>query len=437
MDSSDKLGQTYSVCPVCLRRLKAVRVSRDGAVYLERDCPEHGHFSTLVWRNFLDITEWAEAATPIGEGENTACPHACGICADHRRQTCCVLMEITQRCNMSCSFCFADGSDYADTQPEPSLNELSEQMRSFVRPGETLLQLSGGEPTVRDDLPEIIREAKRLGCKYVQLNSNGIRLAKESDFVGELAEAGLSFVFMQFDGTDDDIYRRLRGRELLDIKKRAIANCAEHNIGVTLVPTLVRGVNVYNIRDILDFAVSHSPAVRGVHFQPVCFMGRIPNPPTDDERITLDELIHLINSKWPSLPRDAKLEPSCCDHPLCGFHSDFVVLEDSSLYSLNREAGTSCCDTDPSEKNREFVGRRWLRQSDRSCCGGSASDGGDISNMEYFVKRVKSHGFTITAMAFQDAWNLDLERLRSCSLHVYHDGGLKPFCSRYLTAGYI
>ena len=44
--------------------------------------------------------------------------------------------------------------------------------------GEPLLQLSGGEPTLRDDRPELIRYAKEAGCSYVQTNTNGIRLAQ-------------------------------------------------------------------------------------------------------------------------------------------------------------------------------------------------------------------------------------------------------------------
>ena len=56
----------------------------------------------------------------------------------------------------------------------------------------------------------------------------------------------------------------------------------------------------------------------------------------------------------------------------------------------------------------------------------------DMTDMDTFLARAKSHGFTITSMNFQDAWNLDLERLVRCSLHVYRDGRLVPFCANYL-----
>jgi len=197
---------------------------------------------------------------------------------------------VTSRCNLSCKYCFADSRDKAD----PSFEQVQAWLRQLAVPGKTLVQLSGGEPTVRDDLPEIIKSAKEAGCRYVQLNSNGIRLAEDKEFVRKLAEAGLSFVFMQFDGTNDEINRKLRGADLLTLKKQAIENCAAYNIGVTLVPMLVPGVNTNNIGELLRFAIAKSPAVRGVHFQPVSYFGRIPERPDDEARYTLDELIYDI-----------------------------------------------------------------------------------------------------------------------------------------------
>ena len=431
------VGQTYAVCPICLKRLRARRVRREGGVYLERDCPEHGRFSALVWRDLLDFAKWTKHAEKIGNAGNENCPRDCGLCAAHLRDTCCVLLEVTNRCDLNtCTFCFADR---AETAEDPAFEEIERQIKNLVRPGKTFLQLSGGEPTVRDDLPEIVRIARRAGCKYVQLNSNGLRLAEDEAFVRALAEAGLSFVFMQFDGTDDEIYVRLRGRPLFEVKKRAIERCAQHGIGVTLVPTLVRGVNDRRIADILRFAVANAPAVRGVHFQPVCYLGRIPDhtsSPTDDARYTLDELIAEVRDQAADLLQGAELLPSCCDHPLCGFHADFVVQEDGTLYPLHRTAAptSDCCCADPAERNREFVGRRWER---KKMTAGSRrtrkADIPDMGDMDYFLERGATHAFTITAMAFQDAGNLDLERLRSCSLHVFRDGRTIPFCANYLT----
>lgn len=427
------MRNTYSVCPVCLARIPARHVRIGENVFLQKECPRHGFFSSIIWRTPISMEEWIGDTREIKEGENLNCPSACGLCPDHQQGTCCVLLEVANRCNLQCRYCFAN-SRHA---PDPSFAEIGDWLDQLAVPGKTLVQLSGGEPTLRDDLPQIISRAKQAGCKYVQLNSNGIRLAEDKGYVKKLAEAGLSFVFMQFDGTKDDIYMQLRGRPLLDIKKQAIENCDACHIGVTLVPTLVPGVNTGNIGEILDYAISLSPAVRGVHFQPVSYFGRIPDRPVDEMRFTLDQLLWEIERQTEGRIKKENLVPSRCDHPLCGFHGDFVVLPNGIEALSRREAvQESCCScSEPvsADQNRAFVARRWERQKEKkeavSCCCGTP----DVHDMDYFLERVKSHGFTVTAMAFQDAGTMDLERLRRCSLHVFDRGRFVPFCAYYLS----
>ena len=447
---TDEMKKTYSVCPVCLKRIPAVREEREDGIYLVKQCPEHGEFSSILWRNKVDFARWRGERQAVGENENLNCPTGCGLCPDHKRATCCTLLEITSRCNMNCTFCFAE----PDGGSDPSLETVQGWIEDLTVPGKTLLQLSGREPTVRDDLPQIVGYAVRCGCKYVQLNSNGVRLAEDEEFVKRLAKSGLSFVFMQFDSVTDEVYEKLRRRPMLEIKKKAIENCGKYGIGVTLVPVIVPRVNTDQIGDIIRFAVERSPYVRGVHFQPVSYFGRIPALPKDEDRYTLDELMEAVVTQAGDMVTMENLAPSCCDHPMCGFHGDFVVLPGQRLYALTYYRGTesaneenNCCGADPADKNREFVGRRWERRKEdccgkeaepakESCCGGKAElteESLDMTDMESFLKRTRSHGFTITSMAFQDAGNLDIERLRQCSLHVYRDGRIIPFCANYLS----
>jgi len=421
---------TWSVCPVCLRRIPAQRIKRDNSIYLVKTCPDHGPFETIIWRGYSDINKWAGEADRVFDKE-PPCPDECGLCNEHLRKTCCVLLNVTDRCNLHCSFCLADQDNNA---LEPPLEELLGILPRIIEKGKSLVQLSGGEPTMRDDLPQIVRAAREAGARYVQLNTNGIRLGNDVQYVKQLAEAGLSFVFMQFDGTDDIINERLRGRKLMQIKQQAIDNCAGQNIGVTLVPTLVRNINSGNIGDLLRYAVSQSPKVRGIHFQPASYFGRIPCKPSGDDRITLDELLFETEHQTGGIVKTENLLPSCCDHPLCGFHGDFVV-DNGRLFPLLRQdsIGNNCCsDSSAADKNREFVAKRWLRPSEKNepeqCCSK------DIHNMEYFLEKVSTHGFTITSMLFQDAGNIDFSRLMRCSLHVYDSGRLIPFCAYYLSA---
>jgi uncharacterized radical SAM superfamily Fe-S cluster-containing enzyme len=447
-----ELRSTYSVCPVCRERVPARHILKDNRVYLSKTCPRHGEHSSVIWKNRVDMSLWRGSVPAIAPGENTDCPDACGLCASHRQETCCVLLEVTSRCNLACKFCFENSRPEAD----PSLQQIKDWIADLVRPGQTLVQLSGGEPCMRDDLPAITAYAKEAGCRYVQLNTNGIRLAEDRGFVRELADAGLSFVFMQFDGTDDAVYRTLRGRDLFSIKEKAIEQCAAHSIGVVLVPTLVPGVNITEIGSVLRYGVSKSPAVRGVHYQPAAFLGRIPNVPEDKDRFTLDELLEELALQSGGAVGPGSIRSSQCDHPLCGFHGDFVVQSDGTLRPLSTAAGASAGKeaSHTAEKSRRFVARRWQRLSPAGkqtavagiapgqlrpvkddgpcCCSASAIHSGET--LEGFLEQVRSYGFTVTAMAFQDAWNIDLERLRQCSLHVYKDGKFIPFCSYYLGA---
>jgi len=432
------IRETLSICPECKKRLSAVIVRRGSDYFLEKTCPEHGSSSTVTWRGENpSYYDWGAGYIPPAWDENIAlnCPDNCGLCSGHLQKTCCALVEVTHRCDLHCPVCFAN-SDHNDT--EPTVEELYSQFQQLVKDGATFVQLSGGEPTARDDLTEIVAAAKRAGCVNIQLNSNGIRLGRDKHLARALREAGLSFVFMQFDGTDDEIYNKLRGGSLLTDKIAAINNCADVFLGVTLVPTLVPGINDNNIGEIIDFGLSNSPVVRGIHFQPISYFGRYPHPPENKDRITLPEVLRAIEEQTGGKLNISDFAPSSCDHPYCGFHGDFVVLPNKALMKLTQKKPAPCCGDDAHLKNRNFVARRWNRSEKSEA---NSDEGEDFTELNAFAKRIKSHGFTITAMVFQDAWNLDIQRLRQCSLHVSERGlstnsdhKMIPFCAKYLTA---
>ncbi|MDO4732093.1 MAG: radical SAM protein [Bacillota bacterium] len=412
------ISHTRSICPVCGCQLPARRLLEKGNVYLQKSCPQHGEFTTLLWRGPVDYVAWQGGS--LDYTEKTPCPEACGICSAHQQGSCCVLYEVTSRCDLRCRFCFADGGNGKDIPLEQAKADISK----IAGLGNPLLQLSGGEPSLRDDLPELIAHARKAGCTYVQLNTNGLRLARDEAFLAACVKAGLSFVFLQFDGTREEIYQDLRGRGLLEEKKQAIAACAKYRLGVTLVPTLVPGVNTDNIGEMLRFAISQAPGVRGIHFQPVSYFGRYPQPPAEEDRYTLGDLLRDLEIQSRGLLSLKNIAPSHCDHPLCGFHGSFIAEEDGNLLPLTQPSSCSCRSS--AEQNRSYIGTRWYRGPEP---GPEAAE----DELEAFLRKAKERAFTVTAMAFQDAWNLDLARLRRCSLHVYKGGRLRPFCANYLS----
>lgn len=207
---------TESVCPVCLRRIPAEYVldpAEEGipSVLLRKECPEHGVFSVPVWRGMPDFRSWVRDKTPshprhpFVERER-GCPFDCGLCPDHAQHTCTGLIEVTGRCNLRCPVCYASAGE--QVAPEPSLERIAFQMdRLRQASGACNVQLSGGEPTVRDDLPGIIRMAKARGFALIQCNTNGLRLGTEPGYAASLREAGLDSVYLQCDAADDAAMR--------------------------------------------------------------------------------------------------------------------------------------------------------------------------------------------------------------------------------------
>ena len=219
------LVKTASVCPVCLARIPAERVAYGDEVYLEKTCPQHGFTRTILWRGSPEYGSWMRDKIPNHPtypftAVDKGCPFDCGLCADHRQQPCCVLLEVTQRCDLGCPVCFASSEEGIGTDTDMQTIELSYQ-RMLEVGGPFNIQLSGGEPCVRNDLAQVIEMGREMGFTYFQVNTNGLRIARDPAYLDQLKEAGLQVVYLQFDGTNDAIYERLRGRRVLQEKIQA------------------------------------------------------------------------------------------------------------------------------------------------------------------------------------------------------------------------
>jgi uncharacterized radical SAM superfamily Fe-S cluster-containing enzyme len=436
--------KTGSICPICFKTIPASYAQIGDKTYLKKICHEHGDFEALVWDeedladNILSYDSWnTEGFNTIPTSFETeainGCPHDCGLCENHKQQACCVLIEITQNCDQNCKYCFASASSDNGNTKDLSIPEIREIYEDLLRKNNGRpfnIQLSGGEPTLHPDLPEIIKMGKDIGFPYIQLNTNGRRIGEDQEYAKELKQAGLSSVFLQFDGTEDSIYEKIRGKKLLDIKNRAIQNCSNVGLGVVLVVTVVPMINDDNLGEILKFAMDGLPYIRGIHFQPISYFGRFPKQPEDKDRITIPTLINKLVEQSEGKLEANNFIPLATGHSMCSFHGNFLLMEDGELKALSvGSKSVACsCKEESIEKARNYIAKKWTYE-DRNTKG-EESDSYDFSSWDIFINRMHSHGFSITCMAFQDAWNLDLERLKKCRVQVAVKGGkLIPFCA--------
>ena len=440
-------AHTRSVCPICLKALPAMRSQEDDGVYLVKSCPEHGEFRTPIWRGVIPISSWQRPKRPSSPlapvpVSSKGCPFDCGLCSEHKQHTCTALIEITARCNLRCKVCFADAGGPSPQDP-PLARIAFLYDRILHGSGPCNIQLSGGEPTMREDLTDIIRLGRDKGFSFLQLNTNGIRLAEDAAYARSLQGAGLSSVFLQFDGVSDDAHAAIRGRALAAIKEQAIVHCGAAGLGVVLVPTVVPGINNGQMGAIVRYGARFSPVVRGVHFQPVSYFGRYPAPPRDHDRITLPEIMEQLAAQCEGEISTEHFAPPACEHALCSFHANYLVQPDGSLQALG--AGRQACCSEakvggqlPSAKEGRdrsvsFTASQWAAPAPCACARTTPAEGGD--DLDIFLRRARTHRFSISGMAFQDAWNLDLERLQGCCIHVMSpEGDLIPFCAYNLTA---
>ena len=354
--------------------------------------------------------------------------------------------EVTQRCNLNCPVCFADAK--SDGRIDPSLKEIQVWCQTLLSNGGPYnIQLSGGEPALRDDLPEIVQMIRACGFSFVQLNTNGVRLAQDRDYARRLKDAGLGCVFLQFDGVSEAVHRKIRSLDLRQVKDAAIRICTDYELGVVLVPTLVPGVNTAQIGDMIRFAIANAPTVRAIHFQPVSYFGRYPSLPQDSDRITLPEVMQRIEEQTAGLFCAKDFYPASGENAFCEFHGKFWLRPDGRVEPAVRPV-VSCCapprderlvqlgaepdgNGEAARRARKFVAQHWALPPLKPVSVPEA--GIDVSSLDAFLAQNR-HSFCISGMAFQDAWNLDLTRLKECFLHVLSpDRKMVPLCAYNLT----
>ena len=459
---------TKSICPVCKVVIDAQVNIRDNKVYLRKTCKEHGRFEALVYGDAQMYTESARFNKPgtiplmfqteVVDG----CPSDCGLCPEHKQHACLGIIEVNTNCNLDCPICFADSGHQPDGY-SITLEQCATMLDAFVAAegSPEVIMFSGGEPTIHKHILAMIDLARERPIGAVNVNTNGIRLASDRRFVAELGRRNTSErpvnIYLQFDGFAERTHLAIRGKDLRKAKLKALDNCAEAGLTVTLVAAVERGLNEHELGDIIEFGLGH-PAVRSVAFQPVTHSGRHVefDPMT---RLTNSDIIHGIAEQRPGWFRASDFFPVPCCFPACRSitylisegtpgEPDFAVvpiprllqIEDYLDYVSNRVL--------PDDKIREALEKLWSASAfmgtdtvtDRLALTAEqlsiiecAACGIDLPQA---VKELNDRAFMIVIQDFQDPYTLNVRQLMKCCVEeITPDGRLIPFCA-YNSVGY-
>jgi uncharacterized radical SAM superfamily Fe-S cluster-containing enzyme len=236
------MRSTKSLCPECLAVIDASIVKENGKMILEKTCAKHGVYKDIYWSDPVQFKRfekyWHDGGGMLNpSGPDGNCPHSCGICTSHKTTTILANIDVTNRCNQACPVCFANASASGYLY-EPSLTQIRAMMQMLRNEKPVpcpAVQFAGGEPTMRDDIVEIIKMAREFNFTQIQMATNGIKLSRSLELCQQLNDAGLHTVYLQFDGVTEEPYIKNRGFNALPIKLKAIENCRKGGLDSVLL----------------------------------------------------------------------------------------------------------------------------------------------------------------------------------------------------------
>jgi uncharacterized radical SAM superfamily Fe-S cluster-containing enzyme len=430
---------TLSLCPVCLKRVDAKIVFENDNVFMLKNCEEHGFQKVLIandvayYKNIRNYNKPSEIPLKFNTKTHYGCPYDCGICADHEQHGCLTIVEITDRCNLTCPTCYAMSSPHYGRHR--TLEEVEKMLDAIVaNEGEPdVVQISGGEPTIHPDFFQILDIAKKKPIKHLMVNTNGIRIAKDFEFAERLASYQPDFeIYLQFDSFKPEALQHLRGKDLTDVRKKALEHLNKLNLSTTLVVTIQKGINDDEIGKIIEFALQQ-PCVRGVTLQPTQIAGRTENFDPAKDRITMtdvrkkileqtkifepndlipvpcnpDALVmgYALKLSGQVFPMTRYVDPA---HLLNNSRNTIVYEQDAALHEQMLKIFSTGISVDRVEDNFKQL---------LCCLPQIQAPGLGYNNL-----------FRIIIMRFIDAYDFDVRAIKKSCVHIVHkDGRIIPF----------
>jgi 7,8-dihydro-6-hydroxymethylpterin dimethyltransferase len=323
-------------CPAChlqhperpladVARLSGWLAERDGRVWLERGCQEHGLQRTLYDEDpeiLAYLEQWTAPTkqhVPDTPGSFVPAPagYLEGLGEMQTQHTCILLADVVEGCNLRCPTCFTDASpELSGVVPVDDVLANVDQRLAREAGRLDVVMLSGGEPTLHPDLSRLLDELSARPIVRILLNTNGVRIARDealADLLGQHRER--VEVYLQYDGTSAEASRHHRGGDLRALKDEAIRRLSEREVFTTLTMTATLGVNDGEIGDVVQRALD-TPYIGGVSIQPVFASGRS-HSVNPVERLTHTGVLARLGPQTGGLVTWRDLTALPCSHPHC------------------------------------------------------------------------------------------------------------------------
>ena len=469
------IEQTKTVCPECKLIIDGTIYKDGDNVMIRKNCPEHGWTVEKYWedydmymkmRRYNYYGRGFDNPNYITETKGANCSFDCGMCERHKSHTGLANVVVTNRCHLSCWYCFFYAKE-GESIYEPSLAELNKiflNLRSQKPIPANALQITGGEPTMHPKIVEIVELAKKAGFDQIQLNTTGINLANNPELAMKLRYAGVSTLYMSYDG----VSKRANPKNHWEVPK-TLEVARKANIGIVLVPTVIRTVNDHELGAMINFALNNSDIVRAVNFQPVSLVGRMPSRLREKQRISIPGAIKLIEQQtngvvakedWFSVPYigginrfiealtgEYKYDMSI--HFACGAGTYLFLDTDNKIIPVTRfvDAAGLIDHLQTAVNEMEGKGRlarkaialKALMQFKRFIDPKNQPKSVNFSKM--MVSVLTKHDFAtmgkfqmksifLGMMHFQDEYTYDIHRVEKCDIHyAMPDGQVLPFCT--------
>ncbi len=473
MEKMPVLERTKTVCPECKLIIDGTIYKDEDNVMIRKNCPEHGLTVEKYWedydmyvkmKNYNYYGRGFDNPNYINKGEN--CPFDCGICERHKSHTGLANVVITNRCHLSCWYCFFYAKE-GEAIYEPTLDEI-ERIFTVLRTQKPIpanaLQITGGEPTMREDLVKIVGMAKKAGFDQIQLNTTGINLGAHPEEAVKLRHAGVSCLYMSYDG----VSKRANPKNHWEVPATLDA-CRKANLGVVLVPTVIRTINDHELGNIINFALNNSDIVRAVNFQPVSLVGRMPSRLREKQRISIPGAIKLIEEQtggvitkedWFSVPYvgginkfiealSGEYKYDLSIHFACGAGSYIFQDSDGKIVPLTRFVDAAGLLEHLQDAINEMEGKSKLHRrviALKALYGikkyiDESKQPKSVNFRKLLMSVIFNHDFAtmgkfqmksifLGMMHFQDEYTYDIKRVEKCDIHyAMPDGRVLPFCT--------